>query len=83
MVGWGRYCPSNLKDIDGLESSEHSVYLESIEIDGFLYLLGVGTYTNETSWVSSVEITLFDIYDPTNLQKKTTYVQKNAFSNSG
>lgn len=68
--------PSDPKSVGGLESSEHSSYLEPIVIDGVQHMLGVGTYYNETSFESHMKITVFDISDPSNLQAKATYVDK-------
>ena len=76
--------PSDPKTLSGLETSGYSSYLEPIKIDGVLHMLGVGMIVNETSWESSLKITVFDVSDRTSLQVKAAYVEKkDVYSTSG
>ncbi|KAL3761460.1 hypothetical protein ACHAWU_007419 [Discostella pseudostelligera] len=75
--------PSAPRDVGGLDTSSGSYYFDPINIDGVPHLLGLGMVYNETTWVSSLKITLFDVSDHTKLQVKATYVDQGAYSNSG
>jgi len=68
--------PSDPKTLGGLESSEHNSYLEPISIDGVLHMLGVGIHYDESSSEGHLKINVFDISDPSNLQAKATYIEK-------
>ncbi len=72
--------PSDPKTVVGLESSEHNSYLEPISIDGVPHMLGVGIHYDEPSFEGHLKINVFDISDPSNLQAKATYVEKNSYS---
>ncbi len=75
--------PSDPKTLGGLETSGYSAYLEPIKIDGLPHMLGVGMFLDETSWESSLKITVFDVSDPTHLKVKAAYVERGAYTTAG
>ena len=53
------------KTVGELEIPGHSSYLQKLEVDGEHFILGIGSQiTNETTWESSLKLTLFDVKDP-------------------
>jgi uncharacterized secreted protein with C-terminal beta-propeller domain len=46
-------------------------------------MLGVGQEVNETTgWTQGFKISLFDVSDPSNPVEKTTFIDKDAYSNA-
>jgi len=71
------------KDFGGLDTPWFDSYFEPINIDGVQYLLGVVTLQIEHFTLYRLQISVFDMSDPTNLQYTATYVEEGASSSTG
>jgi DNA excision repair protein ERCC-4 len=75
--------PENPSVVGELELPGYSNYLHPITIDGVSLMLGVGQEVNETTgWTQGFKISLFDVSDPSNPVEKTTFIDKDAYSNA-